>query len=230
MKVCDTMLVKKLLTILWLVSVAACSSLPTKPDHQSGFLANYEGFKPNPRADNSWVRSKPGITKADFQSYQKVAVAPIEVWLNGQTQQMALTPAMQKDISAYFQAQIAEGLKGHYQMVPEGTADALVINMAFTNISESKPGMSPLDVLPFRIVTNAGKNLYRLVANKKAVIGKASLEASFVDANSSDELAAIIVSHSSGAMNVEDTPDNVDSIKAVVDHWGARLVDTLVAE
>ena len=96
-----------------------------------------------------------------------------------------------------------------------------------TQVNDKPGGTLPLDVLPFRIVMNAGEGAYRLATNQKAVIGEASLEAEFVDTNSGDGLIAIIMNSKSDEMNVDDNPNNIDSIKAIINGWVAQLVIAL---
>ena len=84
-----------------------------------------------------------------------------------------------------------------------------------------------LDILPFRIVLNAGEGAYRLATNQKAVIGEAGLEAEFVDTNTGEGLIAIIMNSKSDEMNVDDQPNNIDSIKAILDGWVDQLASAL---
>ena len=74
---------------------------------------------------------------------------------------------------------------------------------------------------------NASESAYRLAAKKKSIIGTASIEAEFVDTNSSKGLAAVIVNNNSDEMNVDDSPENIDSIKVIIDGWVNKLVNAL---
>ena len=113
------------------------------------------------------------------------------------------------------------------EFVKPGTKDSLTVRLALTNIQELEPELSPLDILPFRIVMKAGKEVYLLAAAKKAVIGAASLEVEFVDANTNKGLVALIVNSKTDEVNVPDDKANVESVKLVVDQWVESLDQAL---
>jgi len=216
-----------LIVILSLLLISACSNRLQVPDSKSGFLNDYHLFKPNPDNENSWVRVKRGFKVADFANYQSIALAPIEVWLTPDKPYQIKDKEKQERLTAYFEQQIKAKVGDNYQFVKPGTPGSLLIRMAITNISEKAPELEALDILPFRIVMNAGESAYRLATAQKAVIGSASLEAEFVDTDSQKGLVAVIVNNNSGEINVDDKVNNIDSIKAVVDDWVNKLANAL---
>jgi uncharacterized protein YceK len=219
---------KKLIVFFTIIPLLfGCSNRLSVPDSKSGFLSNYHSFKPNPRMDNSWVRAKENVTLKTLQNYKKIAIAPIELWLKSNKATHIKDPSKQKALNAYFEQLIKAKISDEYQIVSPGTKDSLLIRLALTNLEETTPEFEALDVLPFRIVMNAGEGAYRLATNQKAVIGEASLEAEFVDTNSGDGLIAIIMNSKSDEMNVDDNPNNIDSIKAIINGWVAQLVIAL---
>jgi len=218
---------KTLVLLISLSFLFGCSSRLQVPDSKSGFLKDYHLFKPNPERDNSWVRTKHGFRLTDLQNYQTVAIAPIELWLNPNKPIQIKDKSKQLALTTYFEQQIEAKIGDKYQIVSPGTKGSLLIRLAITHLSEKSPEFEALDILPFRIVMNAGESAYRLAAEKKAVIGSASLEAEFVDTNSGKGLVAVIVNSDSEEMNVDDNKDNIDSIKTVVDNWVNRLAKTL---
>ena len=214
-----------LLTTIALLS--GCSNRLQLPDSKSGFLNDYHLFKPNPRMDNSWVRAKKNITLATLQSYKSIAIAPVELWLAATKPTHIKDKSKQAALNAYFEQLLKDKLADKYQIVPKGTKDSLLIRLALTNLEEKSPEFEVLDILPFRIVLNAGEGAYRLATDQKAVIGEASLEAEFVDANTGNGLVAIIINSKSDEMNVANQASNIDSIKAVFDGWVEQLASAL---
>jgi len=213
-------------TILLLMTIAllfGCSNRLQVPDSKSGFLSDYHLFKPNPRMDNSWVRVKRNVTLETLQNYKSIAIAPIELWLDPNKPTHIKDKNKQKALNAYFEQLIKEKIGNKYQIVPTGTKDSLLIRLALTNLNEKTPEFEVLDILPFRIVLNAGEGAYRLATDQKAVIGEAGLEAEFVDTNTGEGLVAIIMNSKSDEMNVNDQASNIDSIKAVIDAWVGQL-------
>jgi hypothetical protein len=217
-------------TIFLLMTIAllfGCSNRLQVPDSKSGFLSDYHLFKPNPRMDNSWVRAKRNVNLETLQSYKSIAIAPVELWLDPNKATHIKDKNKQAALNAYFEQLIKTKIGDKYQIVPKGTKDSLLIRLALTSIGEKSPEFEVLDILPFRIVLNAGEGAYRLATNQKAVIGEAGLEAEFVDTNTGEGLIAIIMNSKSDEMNVDDQPNNIDSIKAILDGWVDQLASAL---
>jgi len=215
------------IVILSLLLISACSHRLQAPDSKSGFLKDYHLFKPNPQNDHSWVRTKRGFKLEDFAKYQSIALAPVELWLTPDKPHQIKDKSKQKRLTAYFEQQIKAKVGNKYQFVEPGTEGALLIRMAITNITEKSPDIDPLDILPFRIVMNAGESAYRLATKQKAVIASASLEVEFVDTDANRGLVAVIIHHTSDEMNVADNTSNIDSGKAIVDDLVNKLADAL---
>jgi hypothetical protein len=214
---------KLIFALLAIVILTGCTNRLQRPDYKSDFLQNYLLFKPNPKMENSWVRVRPAYRKHKFTSYKKIALNPIEIWLNPNEPANIVDKEKQKLLTGYFEEQIKKQVGDSFEFVEPGTKDSLLIRIALTNIKELEPELSPLDILPFRIVMEAGKQVYLLASAQKAVIGAATLEVEFVDTNSNKGLVAVIVSNDTGEVNVSDNETNVESIKLVVDNWVERL-------
>lgn len=215
------------LTFLFCTLILGCSNRLQVPDSKSGFLEDYHLFKPNPYNENSWVRTSRGFKLNDLSNYQAIAVAPIEVWLKSNTPYQIKDENKQQRLTAYFEQQIKAKVGDKFQIVPPGTKKSLLVKIAITNIEERAPEMEALDILPFRIVMNAGESAYLLATDQKAIIGNASIEAELVDSDSGKGLVAIIVNNTSGEINVADNETNIDSIKAIVDDWVNKLVNAI---
>jgi len=217
-------------TILLLMTIAllfGCSNRLQVPDSTSGFLSEYHLFKPNPRMDNSWVRVQPNVTLKTLQNYKSIAIAPVELWLDPNKATHITDKSKQYALNAYFEQLIKAKIGNNYQIVPQGTKNSLLIRLALTNLEEKSPEFEVLDILPFRIVLNAGEGAYRLATDQKAVIGEAGLEAEFVDTNTGEGLVGIIMNSQSDEMNVNDQARNIDSIKAILDAWVEQLASAL---
>ncbi len=191
------------------------------------FLKDYRLFKPDPEAENSWIRLRPAFHKHPFSQYTKIALNPIEIWLNPNEPANIVDKDKQKKLTSYFEQQIKKQVSNRLEFVEPGTPDSLLIRIALTNIEESEPELSPLDLISLRAVMAAGKELYLLASAQKNVIGAATLEVEFVDTNSGKGLLAVIVSRDSGEVNVSDDDSNIDSVKLVIDEWVKRLAQAL---
>lgn len=210
--------------------LSGCANRLEQPEFKSGFLEDYRFFKKNPTADNSWVRTKPGFRLTKLKQYKKIALNPIEIWLDPKEKSNIIDPVKQAILTAYFEQRIKNKVGDRFEFVEPGTKDSLLIKMALTNIEELAPELSPLDILPFRVAMMAGEQVYLLATAQKAVIGAASLEVEFVDTNSNRGLVAVIVSNKTDEVNVSDDDINVESIKLVIDDWVERLAQALTAQ
>lgn len=207
--------------------ITGCSNRFSQPEYKSGFLKDYRFFKKNPNTDNSWIRTKPGFRLIKLKQYKKIALNPIEIWLDPNEKANIIDPVKQAKLTAYFEQQIKNKVSDKYEFVTPGTADSLLIKIALTNIKELEPELSPLDALPFRIAMMAGEKMYLLATAQKAVIGAASLEVEFVDTNSNRGIVAVIVNNQTDEVNVSDDDINVESVKLVIDDWVERLAQAL---
>jgi len=220
--------VKLLLSIIFTsLLLSGCSNRLAQPKFKSGFLKDYRFFKKNPNTDNSWIRTKPGFRLTKLSRYKKIALNPIEIWLDPTEKANIIDPKKQAKLTAYFEQQIKNKVGDRFEFVEPGSKDSLLIKMALTNIEELDPELSPLDVLPFRIVMMAGEQAYLLATAQKAVIGAASLEIEFVDTNSNRGIVAVIVSNKTTEVNVSDNDSNIESVKLVIDDWVERLATAL---
>ncbi len=220
----------KILISITLISLilSGCANRLTQPEFKSGFLKDYRFFRATPNTDNSWIRTKQGFKLTHLQQYKKIALNPIEIWLNPNEAANIVDQKKQAKLTAYFEEKIKEKVGERFEFVELGTKDSLLIKIALTNIQELEPELSPLDVLPFRIAMMAGEQVYLLATAKKAVIGAASLEVEFVDTNTDQGILAVIVNSKTEEVNVSDDAINIESIQLVVDQWVERLSEALI--
>ena len=185
--------------------VVSCSNRLQVPENKSGFLKDYHLFKPNPNADDAWVRTTRHFDLEKFRAYDKIAIAPIELWLNKDQAYQVKDIKKQERVTQYFEQVINEKLAEHKQIVRPGTKNSLLIRMAVTHLGEKSPDFEALDVLPFRIAKNAGEAAYLIATNQKSVIGSAGLEIEFVDTDSGHGLAAAILDSTTDETYVDDS-------------------------
>ena len=213
--------------VLTSLILSGCANSLKQPEFKSGFLKDYRFFRVNPNTDNSWIRTKPGFRLTKLQQYKKIALNPIEIWLNPNESANIVDQKKQAELTAYFEEKIKEKVGERFEFVSPGTEDSLLIKIVLTNIQELEPALSPLDILPFKIVIMAGEQAYLLATAQKAVIGAASLEVEFVDTNTNRSFVAVIVNSKTDEVNVSDDNINIESIKLVVDQWVERLAKAL---
>ena len=216
------------LILIYCVGTLLLGCVTTQPPNaRTEFLKSYHVFKPNPNASDAWISTTPHFNLDRFKHYQKIAIAPVSLWLEqGQAFQIQ-DKAKQQQMKQYLEQAIRQQLHSSKQLVPMGTKDALQVNLAITYLGERSPELEPLDILPFRMVINSGELAYLTATKQKKSIGQASLEIAFTDTNTGENLAAAIVKSEYDERYVDDQPDNIEAIKPILDSWAKRLLKAL---
>ena len=106
--------------------LVGCSNRLQVPESKSGFLKDYHLFKPNPRMDNSWVRSKGNVNLKTLQNYKKIAIAPIELWLESNMPTHIKDKNKQKTLNAYFEQLIKAATKAMHDAQNNGKNQVLI--------------------------------------------------------------------------------------------------------
>ena len=92
------------LTIIFIsLLVTGCANRLEQPEFKSGFLEDYRFFKANPNTENSWIRTKPGFRLTKLEKYKKIALRPIEIWLNPKEKSNIIDPVKQAKLTDYFE-------------------------------------------------------------------------------------------------------------------------------
>ena len=101
-----TLMKKTLITLILITLISSCAGRLQQPEFRSGFLSDYRFLKPNPHKENSWIRVARGFKKEDLQKYTKIAIAPIEIWLNPNKAANIVDKEKQHKLTSYFAQQI----------------------------------------------------------------------------------------------------------------------------
>ena len=175
-------MIKVILVICSVILLNGCVNREV-PKQKSNFLKNYSNFKPIPHAEVAWFSRTQHFDYQKFKAYDKIAFAPVELWLSKNEPYQIKDLKKQESITHYFENAVKARLKENKQIVRPGTRDSLLIKLAITYLGERSPELDPLDILPFRIVLNSGEMAYLAATGKKVVIGEATVEAEFIDTN-----------------------------------------------
>ena len=203
--------------------ISGCAST-TAPKYKSDFLKDYKQFRPNPNADDAWISATSAFDIETFRAYNKMAIAPIALWLNKSEPHLIKDKLKQEQLRQYFEQAIKEKVGNSKQIVPIGTADSVQVNLAITYIGEQTPSMEALDILPFRMVMNGGELAYLAATGQKSSVGQAGIEAEFVDTNSGQKLVAAIINSKTQELYVDNKKENIKAIKPILDSWANRLL------
>jgi hypothetical protein len=129
--------------------------LPGSDIRASGFLGDYSGMQPVPDEKYLWRQVKPGV---NWKQYNKLYVAPMEVWLNPEAEYPGIQADLYSQIGGLFKEIVAKEFVPHgYQMVDQPGPGVLVFHGALTGVTPIHQGFEPSDVLPIKAAVNAGR-------------------------------------------------------------------------
>jgi len=151
----------------------------------SGFLEDYSGLKADPDRKGAMRYVKQGV---DLGKYNKIAIAPIEIWYHPQTAYKGISPDDLKLLADSFRELIVKALEPDYPVVGSAGADVLVVHMAITNVKMKKKKRSLLNYTP------GGFALYTLkdAAGANIILQDAVIEAELLDSTTGERLGTLV--------------------------------------
>jgi len=208
------------LTIVLLLN-SGCSSTPKPRD--SGFLGNNIELTKSEQFDNSWVYVLPEFNQQRLAKVKKIQLVPFEIWL----EQTALNNEKLKSINTtqlrklhrYFHNKLTASLTAHYQIVDNADENTLIIKGAFTNIHLAEPELAVTDLIPIRLVLNAGKTAYLMATEQKDIISKVALEVEFIMGTSQQRVFAMAAEKNIDVTVTNDAEGNFSAVTQVLDIW-----------
>ncbi len=151
----------------------------------SGFLHDYSNLKADPDRKGAMRYVKEG---ADLGKYNKIAIAPIEIWYHPQTKYRGIAPNDLKVLADSFRELIVEALEPDYPVVGSAGADVLVMRIAISNVKMKKKKKSILNYTPggFAMYTMKG------AAGKNIILQDAVIEAELLDSTTGELLGTLV--------------------------------------
>lgn len=200
--------------------ISGCAS--TSNSSSSGFLDDYSQLKPSNNYPDTFAYQAKGFDNKYLKAVTKVHVQPFEVWLDENNlkgvnlQQMA-------EFIGYFQAQLKQQLAEHYQVVNTPDSSTLVIQGAFTKAKTQAPDLSATDILPFRIVMNAGNIAYLTATGQKDLVSEVGIEVKFTEGTSDKLLFAMTANKILDVTVQDNSSGNAEAVKKVLLEWATNF-------
>jgi hypothetical protein len=130
--------------------------LPGSDIRASGFLGDYGKLEAVPGEQYLWRYEKPAV---NWSAYDKVFVAPLQVWLNPESDHPRLQAELSARADLRFREILAKELRSHgYRVADRSEPGVLVLRGALTGMTPVRPAFEPVDALPVMIAVNAGKS------------------------------------------------------------------------
>lgn len=150
----------------------------------SGFLSDYSKLKA--AKDREGVRvwiDRSGQSRG----YTKIMFRPVEVVLAPNPDYKGVQPDALKRMTDQFADAFKRALAPTYQVVTEPGPDVLQVRLAITGVQPAPTPMNPTDILPIKMVFNAG----RAAAGKSPRVAEMTAEMEVLDAANKPIAAAV---------------------------------------
>lgn len=209
----------RLAAVLLIGLVSLMQGCASTDEHtQSGFLSNYERLQPDNRYDNTRIYVDSSFDREDMAKVTKVYIHPFELWLTQESLPF-LGSQQVAELTGYFHTKLSEALAPNYTLVDRMGWNTLGIRGAFTHIELSSPEMSPTDLLPFRVVMNAGNLAYLEATGQQDVVTQVGIEVAFTH-----NRPGKVILEMTSVRQLDSTVDkgvegNIQAIKQVLDTW-----------
>ena len=168
-----------------LITIFVFSTTALADTRYSGFLEDYSGLQADPDRPGAMRYIKPDISLA---KYTKIAITPIEIWYDPNTEYKGISPDNLKLIADSMRNLIIKELEPDYPVVESAGSDVLAVRMAIANVKVKKKGRSLLNFTP------VGFALYTVqdVAGANVNLDDAVIEAELVDSTTGERLGILV--------------------------------------
>jgi Protein of unknown function (DUF3313) len=170
---------------LLIIFIVYVISFPLYAASNSGFLDDYSSLKSDPDRSGAMVYRQEG---ASLGNYNKIAIAPIEIWYHPNTKYKGVSPNEMKVLADTFASVITKELEPDYPVVNSTGKGVLVVRLAITNLKMKKKKRSLLGYLPIGIAVTALKD----IAGKRITLSDATIEAELLDGETGDRIGTLI--------------------------------------
>ena len=177
------------LLVLCLLTLFSAQLQATDKVSYTGFLHHYPDLKPDPDFKGAYRWSDP---KADLAKYNKIMVAPLEIWLSPDSEYKGLSADQIGLLNRMFQAKLTEILEPDYPIVSKPGDDVLVLRVALTDVKMKKKDRGFRQWLP-PVLIYRGADALLNESLKSFELNDAQLEGAMRDSKTSELVATRVV-------------------------------------
>ena len=206
--------------------VSGCINITDQ--QESGFLKDYDGFENVYDPDYTKVYRSKNFTIDMLADMQRVKLVPFEMWVTPGPDAKFSSKDL-TELSQYFHKQMADRLTANnYKVVHVIGPRTITIQGAFSGVKFEDPELMPTDLIPFRMVINAGNFAYLQITDKSDVTTKVSVEIEFLKGVRRERILAAISTKYVDTTIANSGIDNMTVVKELLDMWAEKFVDRLV--
>lgn len=198
--------------------IIVCSAFLSSPTwaagayKYSGFLGTYPELKLDPDGSGSQMYRK---ANTDLGEYDKILIAPIEVWMADDSKYKGFSPDALKDITDELHSKLVAHLDPDFPVVSRPGKGVLVIRLAITDVYAKKKKRGLFGYVPIAAAVGAAAGTYR------PKLEDATIEAELLDSESHEQLAVLIDKLSVSQVKKGNT--SWDEITANIDFYAKRF-------
>lgn len=201
--------------------ITSVYSVPSFAAPNSGFLDDYSGLKADPDRSGAMIYRKSGVS---LGAYDKIAIAPIEIWYHPNTKYKGVSPDEMKVLADTFASIITNELEPEYPVVNSTGKGVLVVRLAITDLMMKKKKRGLLGYTPI----GAGVTLLKDAAGARIKLSDAMIEAELIDGESGEKLG-MLVDDISKSVNKNEKP-SWESVEKALTFYAKRFRSRLDAE
>ncbi len=191
-----------LLAVVLAVLLAGCAA---GPPPVSGFLGDYSGFQADPKDKSLLYYEAPGI---DWGKYTKLMIDPVMVYYHPKAKHRGIRPEELKTLTDEFRRLAIEAVKDAYPVVDGPGPDVLRVRAAITNLVPADPLLNAATTAAIGVPVD---------------IGKAAMEAEFLDSVTGRRLAAVIDRKSGSVVRVWQGFTRWSHVRHAFKQWAKEL-------
>jgi len=208
---------KKICCAMALAILSGCSATSQKPA-DAGFTGSYySGHEQREGSEGAFNRLYPG---ADLQKYHHVSFfEPLLIQVEGD----AFTDIEKAEVEAISE-RLHQKLALAFRdlLAPPGPGVLVVVPTLVGGERESNP-KDALDFIPFRIVINAGKRVYREANAQELVQYTLTIALEGFDGESGEQVLGMIDRKTADEAVVEKGITNASDLDPILDQWAERM-------
>lgn len=155
----------------------------------TGFLSHYPDLKPDPEYKGAFKWRNP---EADLKKYNKIMVAPLEIWLSPDSEYKGLSADQISLVNRMYQGMMVEIMEPDYPIVSQPGDDVLVLRVALTDVNIKKRDRGFRQWLPPMLIYRGADKLLN-ESLKSLELNDAQLEGEMRDAKTNDLVATRVV-------------------------------------
>lgn len=179
-------------------ALCACLLAPMTSSAQSGFIENYPALRDDPARGGakSWLSES-----ANLASYDRILLAPIEVWYHRNSPYEGIDPGELKVVTDTLAGQLADALEPRFPLVSSSGPGVLLLRLAITDVKVTRTPTSEPYVPRTRMLTPLGAiSEFQRHAAKHLNLRDARMEAELLDAKTGQRIGVLVDDLGTGGM------------------------------